>query len=93
MERVKSVLKPYDSVQLFAGRLPGRDSISRRPGNRREIRRLLDSLDRQFGVLYRILQQDPDSSARHPRIAEWLLDNEYLIRENLRLVAEVLPPD
>jgi cyclic beta-1,2-glucan synthetase len=93
MERVSRVAAPYDSVQLFAGDLAGRHSLDRGRGRRREVRRLLDTLDRQFGKIYSILQEDPDSSARHPRIAEWLLDNEYLIRENLRLVGEALPPD
>ncbi len=93
MERLRRLPRSDDSVERVALDLAEHHSISRQPGRGRSIRRSLQRLDHAFASVYRTLQADPDAADEHPRIAEWLLDNEYLIREAVRLVATSLPPD
>jgi cyclic beta-1,2-glucan synthetase len=96
MERLRRLPRTDESVELIALDLAGRHSISLQPGRERplgrEIRRRLKRLDRELGAVYRILQSDPQAAEARPRVVEWLLDNEYLIRDTLRMVGVGLPP-
>ena len=93
MARLSQLPSPDESVQRVARDLAESHSISRQPGRGRTIRHRLQRLDHSFSSVYRTLQADPEAADAQPRIAEWLLDNEYLIREAVRQVASGLPPN
>ena len=93
MEHLRRLESSDDSVARIALDLAEHHSISSRPGHGRTIRRRVERLDGAFAAVYSTLQSDPNAVDAQPRIAEWLLDNEYLIREALRLVATGLPPE
>jgi cyclic beta-1,2-glucan synthetase len=93
MEQLRELRRPDDSLGRAAGELAEQHQLAGTPGRGRAIHRHLERLDREFATVYRRLQSDPEAVEAQPRIAEWLLDNEYLIREALRLVATGLPPE
>jgi cyclic beta-1,2-glucan synthetase len=54
---------------------------------------MLESGDRQLGAVYRRLAADVREDIPVSPAAEWILDNYYLIEEQVRLVRDELPAD
>jgi len=54
---------------------------------------LVDSAERELTAVYRILAADVHDDIPVAPAAEWLLDNFYLIDEQIRLIRDDLPPD
>jgi cyclic beta-1,2-glucan synthetase len=60
-------------------------------GRRRGLRPDLTRLGRALTYVHRRFFEDRELADAHPRVAEWLLDNEYLTRQALAQVREAIP--
>lgn len=52
----------------------------------------LGALDDRLERVYRTVHGSEELASKHPRVVEWLLDNEYLVRRGLRQARNSVPP-
>jgi cyclic beta-1,2-glucan synthetase len=82
---------PTVPLEELAQRLAGAHASTGREDGR-GVRRRLVALEASLRALYRGLGDPRTAAAANPQAAEWLLDNQHVVRAALRQVAEGLPP-
>ena len=76
---------PEERIREFAAR--ARVSIA----GGADLGEHLDALAELLGRVYREVQASEQLSSAHPRLVEWLLDNEYLVRRSVRQARDSVP--
>jgi len=61
-------------------------------GGDADLEQRLDALGDLLGRAYREIHRSDELASTHPRLVEWLLDNEYLVRRSLRQAGDSVPP-
>lgn len=77
---------PKERVREFASR------TGAEAGGETDLGGRLDVLSDLLGRAYREIDDSDELAASHPRLVEWLLDNEYLVRRSVRLARDSVPP-
>ena len=85
-QRRRSNPLPEGSIREFAARARART------GDDADLGEHLDALAGLLGRIYREIQASEQLASTYPRLVEWLLDNEYLVRRSVRQARDSVPP-
>ena len=77
---------PTDAIREFASR------AGTGAGGEADLGERLDALADLLGRAYREIHDSDELAATYPRLVEWLLDNEYLVRRSVRQARDSVPP-